>query len=42
MDSHADRVAHFRQTLEEMQGGGQLDFATVSVALQEIRRLAKD
>jgi glutamate dehydrogenase len=40
--ARADRVAHFGQTLEEMRSGGQLDFATASVALQEIRRLAQD
>jgi glutamate dehydrogenase len=40
--TRADRVAHFGQTLEEMRSGGQLDFATASVALQEIRRLAQD
>jgi glutamate dehydrogenase len=36
------RAAHFAQTLEEMRSGGQLDFATLSVALQEIRRLVQD
>jgi glutamate dehydrogenase len=40
--ARTERVAHFRQTLEEMQNGGQLDFATTSVALQEIRRLVQD
>jgi glutamate dehydrogenase len=36
-----ERVAHVRQTLAEMRGAGPLDFATASVALQEIRRLAE-
>jgi glutamate dehydrogenase len=36
------RVAHFRHTLEEMRDSGPLDFATLSVALQELRRLAQD
>jgi len=36
-----ERVAHVRQTLSEMRGAGPLDFATASVALQEIRRLAE-
>ena len=38
----AERAGHFNQTLEEMRAGGQLDFATLSVALQEIRRLVQD
>ena len=42
MDSRAERTMHLRQTLEEMRDGAQLDFATLSVALQEIRRLAQD
>jgi glutamate dehydrogenase len=42
MAARADRAAHFMQTLEEMRDGGQLDFATATVALQEIRRLAQD
>ena len=37
-----ERAAYFIQTLEEMRDGGPLDFATASVALQEIRRLAQD
>ncbi|MFU8896426.1 MAG: NAD-glutamate dehydrogenase [Gammaproteobacteria bacterium] len=40
--ARADRAAHFSQTLEEMRDGGQHDFATLSVALQEIRRLVQD
>ncbi len=35
-----DRVEHLRQTIAEMRNAGPLDFATGSVALQEIRRLA--
>jgi glutamate dehydrogenase len=42
MAARAERAAHFIQTLEEMRDGGQLDFATATVALQEIRRLAHD
>jgi glutamate dehydrogenase len=37
-----ERAAHYTQTLEEMRDSGPLDFATLSVALQEIRRLAQD
>jgi glutamate dehydrogenase len=40
--ARADRAAHFSQTLDEMRDGGQSDFATLSVALQEIRRLVQD
>ena len=40
--ARAERAAHFSQTLEEMRDGGQHDFATLSVALQEIRRLVHD
>jgi glutamate dehydrogenase len=36
-----ERANHVRQTLGEMRSGGPLDFATASVALQEIRRLAE-
>ena len=42
MRSAEDRTAHFSQTLDEMRDAAQLDFATLSVALQEIRRLAQD
>jgi glutamate dehydrogenase len=38
----AESAQHFSSTLEEMRAVGQLDFATVSVALQEIRRLAQE
>jgi len=40
--AHTDRVAHFSQILDEMRDGGSSDFATLSVALQEIRRLAQE
>jgi glutamate dehydrogenase len=40
--ARADRAAHFSQTLDEMRDGGPSDFATLSVALQEIRRLVQD
>jgi glutamate dehydrogenase len=42
MRAAEERTAHFSQTLEEMRDAAQLDFATLSVALQEIRRLAQD
>jgi len=40
--ARSERAAHFSQTLDEMRDGGSLDFATLSVALQEIRRLVQD
>ena len=40
--TRSERAAHFSQTLDEMRDGGSLDFATLSVALQEIRRLVQD
>ena len=42
LEARADRAAHFSQTLDEMRDGGPSDFATLSVALQEIRRLVQD
>ena len=42
MESRAERTLHLKQTLDEMRDAAQLDFATLSVALQEIRRLAQD
>jgi glutamate dehydrogenase len=42
MESRAERTMHLKLTLDEMRDGAQLDFATLSVALQEIRRLAQD
>ena len=35
-------VGRVQQTLEEMRTMGQLDFATLSVAAQEIRRIARN
>ena len=40
--ARADQAAHFGQTLEAMRDAGPADFATLSVALQEIRRLVQD
>ncbi|MEJ2514246.1 MAG: NAD-glutamate dehydrogenase [Gammaproteobacteria bacterium] len=40
-DSRRDRVEHLQQTITDMHNAGPLDFATGSVALQEIRRLAE-
>ena len=37
--THVNRVRHTQTTLEDMRLAGTLDFATLSVALQEIRRL---
>ncbi|NGP53974.1 NAD-glutamate dehydrogenase [Thioalkalivibrio sp. XN8] len=42
MEGAAERTAHFGQILTEMRDAAQIDFATLSVALQEIRRLAQD
>jgi glutamate dehydrogenase len=42
MAARVVQVEHFDRTLEEMRDSAQLDFATLSVALQEIRRLAQD
>ena len=42
MQAAGERAAHFSQTLEEMRDAAQVDFATLSVALQEMRRLAQD
>jgi glutamate dehydrogenase len=42
LKGRAERAEHLSQILEEMRAGGALDFATVSVAVQEIRRLAQD
>jgi glutamate dehydrogenase len=42
MESAGERADHFSQTLAEMRDSAQVDFATLSVALQEIRRLAQD
>ena len=42
MEGAAERTGHFSQMLTEMRDAAQVDFATLSVALQEIRRLAQD
>ncbi|HRP35495.1 MAG TPA: NAD-glutamate dehydrogenase, partial [Gammaproteobacteria bacterium] len=42
LTERADQAGHFSQTLEEMRDAGQADFATLSVALQEIRRLVQE
>ncbi len=39
LDRHADEVARFRRMLEEMKLRGDIDFATLSVAAQELRDL---
>jgi glutamate dehydrogenase len=40
LESHSAEVAHSHQLLSDMASVGDLDFATLSVALQEIRKLA--
>jgi glutamate dehydrogenase len=42
LGARSDRAGHFMQTVEVMRDDGPLDFATASVALQEMRRLAQD
>jgi glutamate dehydrogenase len=42
MATRVAQVEHLGRTLQEMRDSAQLDFATLSVALQEIRRLAQD
>ncbi len=37
---HQSQIAHANQTLADMRATGDLDFATLSVALQEIRKLS--
>jgi len=37
---HQSQISHANQTLSDMRAGGNLDFATLSVALQEIRKLS--
>ena len=37
---HQSQISHANQTLNDMRSGGNLDFATLSVALQEIRKLS--
>ncbi len=40
-ESRADRLIHVNDTISEMRAQGQMDFATLGVALQEIRRLTQ-
>ena len=39
VEARADRLTHVHDTISEMRAHGQMDFATLGVALQEIRRL---
>ena len=39
LDKHADEVQHFRKMLDEMKLRGEVDFATLSVAAEELRDL---
>ncbi|NNF66955.1 MAG: hypothetical protein HKM98_05555, partial [Gammaproteobacteria bacterium] len=41
LEKHVDKIAHTQNTLEDMRMGGKLDFATLSVAIQEIRKLTQ-
>jgi len=40
LDKSAEKVSHSKRVLKEMRASGNLDFPTLSVALQEIRKLA--
>jgi glutamate dehydrogenase len=40
-EARADRLKHVHDTMAEMRTQGQMDFATLGVALQEIRRLTQ-
>ena len=40
-EARADRLIHVHDTISEMRTQGQMDFATLGVALQEIRRLTQ-
>jgi glutamate dehydrogenase len=40
LDKHAAAIARTQRALDEMQASGPLDFATLSVALTEVHRLA--
>jgi glutamate dehydrogenase len=40
LEKHAATIARTRHTLDELQASGTMDFATLSVALKEINRLA--
>ena len=39
LQHHRDNVVHVEQTLNDMKTAGDMDFATLSVAVQEIRKL---
>jgi len=39
LQSHATEVARYKRTLEEMRLRGEVDFATLSVAAQELEDL---
>jgi len=40
LDSHRSGVDHFRRIFTDMSAGAAVDFPTLSVALQSLRRLA--
>lgn len=42
LEKHATAVQHFKSTLEEMKQRPEIDFATLSVAQQELRRLSSE
>jgi glutamate dehydrogenase len=42
LEKNAQSVQHFKTTLEEMKQRSVVDFATLSVAQQELRRLSSD
>ncbi len=42
LDKNATAVLHFRTTLEEMKQRNSVDFATLSVAQQELRKLSSE
>ncbi len=39
LDDHKAQVSHFMRTMQDMRAAGAMDFPTLSVALQEIRKL---
>ena len=41
LGQHRSRVAHVRQTLDEMRSQAEADLAALSVAVQSVRRLAE-
>jgi NAD-specific glutamate dehydrogenase len=40
-EARTDRIRHVRATIGEMRAQGQMDFPTLGVAMQEIRRLTQ-